>query len=98
MKCMGALDGFIVKIFLLESSFMGTAGTVIGVFVGCLLTLLLSWIGYGTDLFSYIPWAGVLEYGILAVAIGSVLSLMGGIIPAYRAAKMEPVDAMRLEV
>ena len=36
--------------------------------------------------------------GGLAIAIGSILSLVGGILPAYRAAKMEPVDAMRLEV
>ena len=41
MKCMGALDGFIIKLFILESSFMGTAGTIIGVVVGLLLTTLL---------------------------------------------------------
>ena len=98
MKCMGALDGFIIKLFLLESSFMGTAGTIIGVVVGLALALLLSWASYGTELFGYVTWGEIIEYGIWAVVIGSVLSLLGGILPAYRAAKMEPVDAMRLEV
>ena len=40
----------------------------------------------------------ILEDGVKAIVIGSVLSLVGGILPAYRAAKMEPVDAMSLEV
>jgi len=98
MKCMGALDGFIIKIFLLESSFMGTAGTAIGAVVGLALTLLLSTVSYGTALYGFVPWIGVVRSVVLAIAIGSILSLVGGILPAYRAAKMEPVDAMRLEV
>jgi len=98
MKCMGALDGFIIKLFILESSFMGTAGTIIGAFTGFLLTLLLSLTTYGTVLLGYVPWVLIIQSGILAIIIGSILSLLGGILPAYRAAKMEPVDAMRLEV
>ena len=98
MKCMGALDGFIVKLFILESAFMGMAGTVLGAAVGLLLSILMSWIGYGTAVIDYVPWAGILERGLMAIILGSFLSLMGGILPAYRAAKMEPVDAMRLEV
>lgn len=98
MKCMGALDGFIIKLFILESSFMGTAGTIIGVIVGFLLTVLLNLTSFGSVMFDYLPWALVIERGLLAVVIGSVLSLLGGIMPAYRAAKMEPIDAMRLEV
>ena len=98
MKCMGALDGFIIKLFILESTFMGTAGTVIGVVVGFLLTALLNMSSFGTVIFDHLPMAQILEDGVRAVVIGSVLSLIGGILPAYRAAKMEPVDAMSLEV
>ena len=98
MKCMGALDGFIIKLFLLESSFMGTAGTILGVFVGLLLSVGLSSLSYGSAMFAHIQWGGVLESAGLSTAIGATLSVLGGIIPAYRAAKMEPVDAMRLEV
>jgi putative ABC transport system permease protein len=98
MKCMGALDGFIIKLFLLESGFMGTAGTLLGVLVGLLLSVGLSSITYGAAMFPHIPWSGVLWSAIYATVIGASLSLFGGIIPAYRAAKMEPVDAMALEV
>jgi|SaaInl7_200m_RNA_FD_contig_81_525683_length_2847_multi_3_in_0_out_0_2 putative ABC transport system permease protein len=98
MKCMGALDGFIIKIFLLESSFMGTAGTIIGAILGFTLSLLLALISYGTVVFSYVPWVELGERAALAIVVGSVLSLLGGILPAYRAAKMEPVDAMGMEV
>ncbi len=98
MKCMGALDGFIIKLFILESTFMGTAGTVIGVVIGFLLTALLNMSSFGTVIFDHLPLAQILEDGIKAIVIGSVLSLIGGILPAYRAAKMEPVDAMSLEV
>ena len=98
MKCMGALDGFIVKLFLLESSLMGTAGTIIGAVTGFVLTLLLSLASYGNLFLAHVPWAMIGQRTILAVVIGSFLSLIGGILPAYRAAKMEPVDAMSLEV
>jgi putative ABC transport system permease protein len=98
MKCMGALDGFIIKLFILESTFMGTAGTVIGVVVGFLLTALLNMSTFGTVIFDHIPMVQILQDGVKAIVIGSALSLMGGILPAYRAAKMEPVDAMSLEV
>ena len=32
-----------------------------------------------------------------ALVVGTVLSLVGAMLPAYRAAKMEPVEAMRVE-
>ncbi|MFT5369769.1 MAG: putative ABC transport system permease protein [Candidatus Latescibacterota bacterium] len=98
MKCMGALDGFIIKLFILESSFMGTAGTIIGVVVGMALTCLLNVTSFGMVMFDYVPWGRIIESGLIAIVVGSVLSLLGGIMPAYRAAKMEPVDAMGLEV
>ncbi|MCY3681778.1 MAG: FtsX-like permease family protein [Gemmatimonadetes bacterium] len=98
MKCMGALDGFIIKLFILESTFMGTAGTIIGVIIGFLLTALLNMSSFGTVIFDHLPMAQILQDGGKAIVIGSVLSLIGGILPAYRAAKMEPVDAMSLEV
>ncbi len=98
MKCMGALDGFIIKLFILESTFMGAAGTVIGVVVGFLLTALLNMSSFGTVIFDHLPMVQILQDGVKAIVIGSVLSLIGGILPAYRAAKMEPVDAMSLEV
>ena len=47
MKCLGALDTFIVKLFLLESTFQGFAGTSAGIVIGFLLTLGLALMDYG---------------------------------------------------
>lgn len=97
MKCLGALDSFIVKLFVLESSFQGTVGTVIGVIIGLLLTILMSLGSYGGVIFDHFPALDILKWGILAIVIGSILSVIGAIYPSYTAARMEPVDAMRVD-
>lgn len=95
MKCLGALDSFIVKLFLLESTFQGSAGTTLGVIVGFLLTMGLALIDYGRYVFTYFPTVGILRSAVAALVVGTLLSLVGAMLPAYRAAKMEPVEAMR---
>jgi hypothetical protein len=95
MKCLGALDSFIVKLFLLESTFQGSAGTTIGIIVGFMLTLALALIDYGGYVFTYFPTVGILRSAVTALVVGTLLSLVGAMLPAYRAAKMEPVEAMR---
>lgn len=97
MKCLGALDSFIIKLFLLESSFQGTVGTVIGVVLGLMLTLLMSLSSYGTVIFKHFPGLEIVQWGVLSILIGSLLSVIAAIYPAYAAARMEPVDAMRVE-
>src|SRR6185436_8670057 len=47
MKCLGALDGFIIRLFLLESLFQGVVGTIVGITVGLLLSIVNSSISYG---------------------------------------------------
>ena len=95
MKCLGALDSFIVKLFLLESTFQGIAGTTVGILIGSGLTLLLALMDYGQFVITYFPSAGILKAALIALVAGTVLSLIGAMLPAYRAAKMEPVEAMR---
>ncbi|MFA6109906.1 MAG: FtsX-like permease family protein [Candidatus Latescibacterota bacterium] len=95
MKCLGALDSFIVKLFLLESTFQGSAGTLFGIIIGFLLTLVLALVDYGGFVFTYFPTTGILRSAVAAMVVGTLLSLVGAMLPAYRAAKMEPVEAMR---
>ena len=95
MKCLGALDSFIVKLFLLESTFQGVAGTTIGILIGLSMTLSLALWDYGSYVFAYFPGTGILKAALLALVAGTLLSLIGAMLPAYRAAKMEPVEAMR---
>ena len=95
MKCLGALDTFIVKLFLLESTFQGLAGTSAGIVIGFALTLALALLDYGGYTFTYFPLIGIAESAGYALVVGTLLSLVGAMLPAYRAAKMEPVEAMR---
>ena len=95
MKCLGALDNFIIKLFLLESTFQGLAGTACGIVIGLLMTLALALLDYGGFVFTYFPTAGILQSAAAALVAGTLLSLVGAMLPAYKAAKMEPVEAMR---
>ena len=95
MKCLGALDTFIVKLFLLESTFQGLAGTSAGIVIGFALTLGLALLDYGGYALTYFPLSGIAESAGYALVVGTLLSLVGAMLPAYRAAKMEPVEAMR---
>jgi hypothetical protein len=107
MKCLGALDKFVVKLFLIESSLQGVVGSVAGALIGFTLAFLRALFtfhvkdvetgkGYWLALrffpgLSLVGWVGV------ALAVGIVLSVVAAIYPAIRAARMEPVQAMRTE-
>ena len=51
----------------------------------------------GYFVFDYFPSASIVQSAGYALVVGTVLSLVGAMLPAYRAAKMEPVEAMRVE-
>jgi hypothetical protein len=98
MKCLGALDRFIIKLFLLESGFMGLFGSIAGALLGGLLMTIVSSINYGLEVIAKFPIAGFLYYFVIAVILGTVLAVIGAIYPAYTAARMVPADAMRSEI
>jgi predicted lysophospholipase L1 biosynthesis ABC-type transport system permease subunit len=99
MKCLGALDGFIVKLFLLESAFQGTAGTVAGAGVGFLLAVVEALATYGWQVaWAAMPWADLGRILAACLVAGTALTIVAGLYPAWRAARMQPVDAMRTEV
>lgn len=98
MKCLGALDRFIVELFLLESSFQGMLGSVLGAIAGMAVIVMISFLNYGGIVFSLFPLLTISKYLILCVLLGVFLSIIGAIYPAYRAAKMVPADAMRASI
>ena len=98
MKCLGALDRFIIKLFLLESGFMGLFGSIAGALLGGLLMTIVSSINYGLEVITKFPIASFLYYFVVAVILGTVLAVIGAIYPAYTAARMVPADAMRSEI
>ncbi|MFT3785208.1 MAG: FtsX-like permease family protein [Tepidisphaeraceae bacterium] len=97
MKCLGALDGFIVKLFLIESLFQGIVGTVIGVVIGFVMSLLMAWATYGHFAFVNMPWNAVAMATLYSAVIGVVLTVAGAVWPAWQAARMHPIVAMRVE-
>jgi putative ABC transport system permease protein len=98
MKCLGALDSFIIKLFMLESVFQGLSGTAVGIVVGVLLAVIEGLVTYGLPAAGMIPLAAFGETVGLCFLAGLVLTVAGALYPAWRAAKMQPVDAMRTEV
>ena len=97
MKCLGALDGFIVKLFLIESLFQGVVGTILGVIAGLGLSL-VSLIGtYGRSVWIDFPWSQFAGAVALCLAIGVGLTVAAAVYPAWQAARMQPIEAMRVE-
>ena len=99
MKCLGALNSLVVRLFLIEAIFMGVvasfAGWILG-FIGVVLVRLgsLGWaegVGHLT--------VGVLFGSLLGcIFIGGLLTLIAALLPAQRAAQMPPAAALRTEV
>lgn len=98
MKCLGALNRFIIKMFLLESGFLGIIGSFAGALVGCISMTLLRLLSDGTVVIKSFPLLPLLTWIGMAVIIGMILSVIGAIYPAFRAAQMLPADAMRVEI
>jgi len=98
MKCLGALDSFIVRLFFLESVFQGLVGTAIGIPLGFLLSFLRLGISFEFGAIAYGHLAGAtLLNAVGALVAGTALTVVAAIYPAYVAAKMQPVEAMRVE-
>jgi ABC-type lipoprotein release transport system permease subunit len=98
MKCLGALDSFIVKLFFIESSLLGFIASVLGFLLGWLLISVINLFTQGTVAFSGQFWKSSLMLMLLSVFIGTLLTFLATIFPAIRAAKMPPSAALRVEI
>jgi putative ABC transport system permease protein len=97
MKCLGALDRFIVRIFVMEAAMQGVAGAFTGAILGGVVALLSALLRFGTGSMANLPWQTMgMSLGI-ATLTGIALSLIGVLYPAVMAARMQPVEAMRVE-
>jgi ABC-type lipoprotein release transport system permease subunit len=97
MKCLGALDRFIVRLFVLEALMQGLAGSCAGAVLGVVSATISSAFTLGSSIFSAFPWIALFNSMLLSIIVGTSLSLIGVIYPAILAARMQPVEAMRLE-
>jgi hypothetical protein len=97
MKCLGALDRFILRLFILEAGMQGLAGAGTGALIGAVFSLFNGWLRFGTVALASVSWASLFFSIIMATVVGCLLSLLGVLYPALVAARMQPVEAMRVE-
>lgn len=99
MKCLGALSGFVVKLFLIESFIIGVLGALVGTLIGFLVPFIAYLMSSGIALlFASTPFLSLLVSGMESVFAGTVLAIVAAIYPARVAAKMVPADALRTNV
>jgi putative ABC transport system permease protein len=98
MKCLGALDRFVVELFMLESLAMGAIGSAAGSVLGTILAT-LPWLLRSKDLAHVgLPVDILINNFLIGIGVGLLLTLFGALYPAFRAARMAPAEAMRREV
>ena len=102
LKAMGASGGEVRQMFMLEAGFIGMIGGVFGLLIGWVLGIGLNQM---IEIFSRLreqpmhgkfflvtPW---LALGVIAFA--TFIGLLAGLLPAQRAASLDPLQALRHE-
>jgi ABC-type lipoprotein release transport system permease subunit len=97
MKCLGALDRFILRLFVLEAGMQGLVGAGMGALLGAVFSLLSGWLRFGFASLTSIPLGSLAVSILISTGVGCLLSLLGVLYPALIAARMQPVEAMRVE-
>ncbi len=99
LKCLGSLDSYVVRLFLIESLLVGVIGSAAGTVAGYLLSLFQVAVSLELSLLTLAeyarPWV---TSAPIALGVGSVLTVLSAAYPTYVAARMNPVEAMRVEV
>ena len=110
LRTMGASKGSVMRVFFIAGAFIGTTGTVLGVLIGVVFCANIENIRQflsrvtGTTLFdptiyflSQMP-AKIDPYDVIAViAMALSLSFLATLYPSWRAARLDPVEALRYE-
>jgi len=94
MKAIGAKNRDILMIFLFNSAMVGFVGGILGIMLGWIVSYGLQSM-MGNDMTS---GGGVsISLMIEGLALAVIIGVISGVVPAYRASKLKPVDALRYE-
>jgi putative ABC transport system permease protein len=93
-RAIGGQRGRVVRELVAEAGMIGLLGGLIGLALGALVVVLANEAGRssGTVLFDLTPGTA-----IFALAFSTILGMLAGIIPAWSAARLDPVQALRYE-
>jgi len=110
LRTMGAAPGTIMRTFMVQGAVIGIVGTLLGTLLGIVLALsirdLIAWFESALQIqflsadvyfISYIP--SQLRWDDVLIVAGSalLLSFMATLYPSYRAARVQPAEALRYE-
>jgi len=98
MKCLGAVDAFIVKLFLIESGMLGFLGSAVGAFAGFLVVFLVHLVKRDVAAVVGMDWGSFGRSLVLSLSVGAGLSMLATIAPAIKAARLPPAAALRTDV
>ncbi|WP_436346278.1 ABC transporter permease [Natronorubrum sp. FCH18a] len=90
MKAVGAQNREVLGLFLAESVILGIVGAILGTLLGLAAGYLGAW-------YIDLPLVYPYEYVALAIAVGVLVGIAAGLYPAWRAARTDPIDALRYE-
>jgi len=94
MKCLGARNVLIMKLFLFEAMVIGVIGGFMGFTIAAIFTLPILAIQYETIL----PFIIYLQILFVSLLIAITISIVASVYPARYASKINPTDALRYEV
>ncbi|HSK72274.1 MAG TPA: ABC transporter permease [Pyrinomonadaceae bacterium] len=88
-KSLGARQSDILKQFLLESATLSAIGGIIGLIVAELIGLIITVYVIQT----VIPWYAM----VISIGVSALVGIVAGLFPAWKAARLDPIEALRAE-